>query len=164
MIDLLIIPVAAICNRFRGGGVIDRDIPARKLISGAVLAITVFALAKPSNFTKLESFYIPVIILSGWYLKNIIGTGRLFNAIHGWTAPKWQGVVYGSFRGLLTLFTTIPLAWVVGNWFLVLWGLLGALQGGIYYLAGKFKVKNTVAVAEYLDGALYGGIIWVLLN
>lgn len=166
MIELAIIPIAAICNRFRGGGVIDMDVPARKLISGAVLAATTGLLY---NFTKLDSSYIQAtsvaaIVLMGWYARNIIGTGYLFNAIHGWTDPKWKGVAYGTARGLLTLATTIPLAWVAGNMYLSLWGLLAGLQGAIYWLGGRLSKNHAVTAAEYLDGALYGGIICALLT
>lgn len=155
MIEYILIPLTAICNRFRGGGVIDKDIPARKLISGVVLAAICALFAK--------NIWVFPIILAGWYIRNIIGTGFLFNAIHGWYAPKWEGIFYGAARGLLTLATTIPLAWVAGNMYLSLWGLLGALQGVIYYIAGKLSKDHAVTVAELIDGALYGGVLVISL-
>lgn len=168
MIDLLLIPLTAICNRFRGGGVIDKDIPARKLISGVVLAAICALFAK--------NIWVFPIILAGWYLRNIVGTGFLFEAIHGWTAPKWKGVLYGTARGLLTLATTIPLAALfyftgqdsnINNCILLsLLGLLGALQGIIYYIAGKIVEETkfeSVTVAELIDGALYGLILAAIL-
>lgn len=212
MIDLILIPIAAICNRFRGGGIyrfawekrldeleaqvkvtldnnpFARITPeheklktrskrlARKLLSGVVLAVTTGLLY---NFTKLDSSYIQTasvagIVLMGWYARNIIGTGYLFNTIHGWYAPKWKGVAYGAARGLLTLATTIPLAilfYFTGQSpninsciLLSLLGLFGALQGGIYWLGGRVSKSYAVTVAEYLDGALYGGIICALPN
>lgn len=157
MFDLLLIPISAITNRWRGGGVWGADnLPYRKLTSGIVLAVITALIA--------QNAWVFPIILAGWYARNVVGTGFLFNAIHGWTAPKWKGVLYGTARGLLTLTTTIPLAYLVGNWWLAAWGLLGALQGVIYWLGGKLSKNYAVTVAEYLDGLLYGGILSLVLG
>ena len=152
MLETLLIPASAIANRYRGGGVYGGErIKYRKLVSGIALGILAAILAK--------NVWVFPIILGGWYMRNIIGTGYLFNALHGWTAPKWRGVLYGTARGLLTLATTIPLAYLAGNWWLAAWGLIGALQGCLYYLGGKLSKNYAVTVAEYLDGLLYGGIL-----
>lgn len=152
MIEIALIPTSAIANRWRGGGVIGGEcIKYRKLISGIVLALLAAIIAK-------NAWVFPIILL-GWYIRNIVGTGMLFEAIHGWTAPKWKGVCFGTARGLLTLATTIPLAYLAGNWWLAAWGGLGALQGVIYWLGGKLSKNYAVTVAEYLDGLLYGGIL-----
>lgn len=212
MLDLILIPIAAICNRWRGGGIYrfewekrldELEVKlnssevtsglspdewdeyeklktrskwlARKLVSGVVLAV---AAAILYNFTRLDSSYIQAasvagIVLMGWYARNVVGTGMLFNAIHGWYAPKWTGVVYGTARGLLTLATTIPLAALfyftgqnsnMNSYILLsLLGLFGALQGVIYYAAGKLSKNHAVTVAELIDGALYGGIICLMI-
>jgi len=157
MLEALLIPASAIANRFRGGGVYGGErIKYRKLVSGIVLGILAAILAK-------NAWVFP-IILGGWYLRNIMGTGYLFNAIHGWTAPKWKGVLYGTARGLLTLATTIPLAYLAHNWWLAALGGLGALQGIIYWLGGKLSKNYAVTVAEYLDGLLYGVILCLTLR
>ncbi len=156
MIEALLIPAASILNRVRGGGIIPfPEWLPRKLASGIILSTLVAVIVKV--------IWVAPIILIGWYARNIIGTGYLFNAIHGWEAPKWRAVLYGTARGLLTLVTTAGLGIVYHNWIIACLGFLGALQGGIYYLAGKFKVKNTVAVAELMDGALFGIILAICL-
>lgn len=108
-------------------------------------------------FIFITSFLTAAI---GLYARNIIGTGYLFNAIHGRSAPKWKGVIYGCFRGLLTLIPASAYAILTKDYLDALFGLLGAFQGIVYYAVGLFgENKYTVAIAEWIDNFVYGLVL-----
>lgn len=153
MIELAIIPVSAACNLARGRGY--------KLPAGIVLAslYTLLFWIDSKSLTLYTFTAFPVIFMA-WYASNIMGTGYLFNAIHGRDAPKWKGMLYGCARGLTRLSFTIPLALIYHKWQIAPVGLLGGFSGVYYYLAGKVmgEQKYTVPVAELIDGALGYGL------
>jgi hypothetical protein len=147
LINLLIIPLTAMCNAARGRGY--------KLESAAVMASI-------STVLLWQGGVLPfVIIFAGWYIANFMGTGYAFNAIHGRNAPKWKGTLYGSARGLLKAPMIIALAFFLYHPWASLWSFLGLLDGLCYFLGGLPKEnKYSVIVAEILSGAIFGIMIW----
>jgi len=153
MIDLLIVPIAAICNIARGRGY--------KLASGVVLAgLYILLYWIDTKQLSLYTFTAFPIIVMGWYLANMVGTGYVFNAIHGRYAPKWKGTLYGCARGLLKAPMVVALAFLYHHPINALWGLLAGFSGICYWLGGLPKEnKYSVVVAEALDGILLGIMI-----
>lgn len=104
--------------------------------------------------TALATF---AIILTGWYIANAKGTGYVFNAIHGRTAPKWKGTLAGCARGLLKAPMIVALAFLYHHPINALWGLLAGFEGVCYWFGGLPRENRySVVVAEALSGAALG--------
>lgn len=74
---------------------------------------------------------------------------------------KW-GFVFCTLRGSYKLVTSILLALVTLNPTVALWGLLGFLDGGIYFIAGRigyYTKQKSVSIAELTSGGVLGEII-----
>lgn len=182
MIEIIIIPVTAILNRFRGGGIISKNIPARLWISGLILASFIGSYVLAGYGVKL-AIYAFFISLLGFALTDITGTGVGFGAIHGrydgvrkysllnrWmyfiadktgATGKCWGFWYMTCRGLYGIPLLSGLAALL-NPILIPIGLLSLLQGGCYRLVGCFPENRfSVAIAEILYGAVLGIAIFI---
>jgi len=154
VIELILIPATAILNRIRGGGIfpIPEWLP-RKLLSGVILLTLVASIVKV--------IWVAPVVLAGWYIRNIIGTHRGLDIL--WHKNVESNMVFMCARGLLTLATTIPLAYVLHNWWIAPLGLIGTLQGIWYKVATYVPISNQVVAAELLDGATFGLILAISL-
>lgn len=183
MIELLIIPVTAILNRFRGGGIIPVKISGRLWLAALNLAVLVGVCIIIAYGLK-TGLYAALIALLGFALSDITGTGVGFGAIHGrydgvrkysalnrWmyavadktkaTGRCW-GFWYMTCRGLYAVPLIAGLALLIKPALTPIC-LLALLQGACYRLAGCFPENRfSVAIAELLYGAVLGTAIYMI--
>lgn len=155
MTELLLIPATAILNRIRGGGIIPfPEWLPRKLVSGFLLACITEVILVSHSLSVNKVFAVGIIILVGWYCRNLVGTHRGLDIL--WHKNVKDNILFMCARGLLTLATTIPLAYVLDNWWIAPLGLIGALQGIWYKVATWVPISNQNTFVELADGATYG--------
>lgn len=195
MIECALIPITAILNRVRGGGIYQLKwerqleelealakisaVPAnryeqlvelrkksafRKPIAAFLLALSFMFIDIAANFyTRIwwHSFILFAIVFSGMYLRNVVGTHRGLDIL--WHKNIKSNIFFMCARGLLTLGTTIPIAYVLHNWWIAPLGLIGALQGIWYKVATYVPISNQNAFVELADGATFGLILALCL-
>lgn len=154
MIECALIPITAILNRVRGGGIMPLPewLP-RKLLSGLILLTLVASIVKV--------IWVAPVVLAGWYARNMVGTHRGLDIL--WHKNVKSNILFMCARGLLTLGTTIPLAYVLHNWWIAPLGLIGVLQGIWYKVATYIPINNQNAFVELADGATFGLILALCL-
>ncbi len=163
--ELILIPITAILNRIRGGGIIPfPEWLPRKLVSGVILSILVAVIVNFScaDCQLYQSFLAGSVALGGWYCRNLVGTHRGLDIL--WHKNVEANILFMCARGLLTLATTIPLAYVLGNWWIAPLGLIGALQGIWYKVATWVPISKQNTFVELADGATYGLILFLCVT
>lgn len=158
--NLLIIPLAAICRRFKGGGILNE---------------TKYNLAVVRHIGSPIFFAIGVLLLSyfdwklaliaglGFALMDIVGTGDMFAAVHGgydgvrkysiWN--RWIYHLSDRYVGVPTKSPFEPELRTIQSRENALWGTYFATLRGIYKLPTTLALGSFWGLLGLLDGPIY---------
>lgn len=183
--EALIIPIVAILNRFRGGGIVA-NAPARLWISSLLIGLIVGGYVGMVYGIKYSPYAFFACFV-GFFLSDITGTGDGLTAIHGrydgvrkytifnrwmyWVADRlavvgtkdW-GFWFMTARGFYAMPWLISLVLILGKYGYLPLAFLALLQGASYRLQGFFpEHRFSVAIAEGLYGSILGLAISIIL-
>lgn len=184
--EVLIIPMLAILNRFRGGGIIS-GVPARLFIASLLLGLIVgcyVGIAYGIKFAPSVFF----ACFAGFFISDVTGTGDGLTAIHGrydgvrkysifnrWmyaiadrfavTGTKNWGFWYMTCRGVYAMPLIAGVAISLGKYECLPLALLALTQGACYRLQGYFpEHRFSVAIAELLNAGVLGVALFFVLR
>lgn len=182
---LRLVQAASIANYLRGRGIVAK--PYTSIFMGLSVGASVWTL----GFPLLHTAIVTLIVAAGVFFWSLKGWGKYFSAIHGrdyesekeigwidWIGyelipalpegesrhrNRIRGTIQMALRGLFLYPAFIGLG-LYHSPAAFGWGLLSALQGPIYFLAGRIHgEEKAVKMAEIYYGAVQGLLFYLSL-